>query len=172
MHVVFLIIILFIRERERQKIMQREKQAPHQEPNMGLDPRLQDHTLSQRQRLNPWATQASRIHFLSYSDTLYLFIGAFSLSAFRVIIHRYELCAFVFPEELVFLVTFSEPFSSLLLLVSFFPPLEESLLKFLTGLVKWSWTPLYVACLGKSFSLLLSCMTPLLKKELIQIGLQ
>ena len=48
MDVVFLIIILFIREteRERQKIMQREKQAPHQEPNMGLDPRLQDHTLS------------------------------------------------------------------------------------------------------------------------------
>ena len=36
----------------------------------------------------------------------------------------------------------------------FFPPLEESLLKFLTGLVKWSWTPLYVACLGKSLSLL------------------
>ena len=59
--------------------------------------------------------------FLSHSDTLYLFIGAFSLSAFRVIIQRYELCAFVFPEELVFLVTFSGPFLSLLLLVSFFP---------------------------------------------------
>ena len=40
-------------ERGGQKIRQREKQAPHQEPNMGLDPRLQDHTLSQRQRLNP-----------------------------------------------------------------------------------------------------------------------
>ena len=41
------------RERERQKIRQREKQAPHQEQNMGLDPRLQDYTLNQRQRLNP-----------------------------------------------------------------------------------------------------------------------
>ena len=41
------------RERERQKIRPREKQAPHQEPKMGLDPRLWDHTLSQRQRLNP-----------------------------------------------------------------------------------------------------------------------
>ena len=62
----FLIIILFmiVRERERQKIRQREKQAPHQEPNMGLDPRLQDYTLNQRQRLNSWATQASWILFL------------------------------------------------------------------------------------------------------------
>ena len=34
------------RERERQEIMQREKQSPHQEPSMGLDVRLQDHTLS------------------------------------------------------------------------------------------------------------------------------
>ena len=41
------------RERERLKIRQREKQGPHQEPNMGLDPRLQDHTLSQRQRVKP-----------------------------------------------------------------------------------------------------------------------
>ena len=48
--------------------------------------------------------------FLSHSDTLYLLIGAFSLSAFRVIIQGYELCAFVFPEEMVFPVTFSGPF--------------------------------------------------------------
>ena len=54
---------IYQRERERQKIMQREKQAPHQEPNMGLDPRLQDHRLSPRQRLKPWVTQASRILF-------------------------------------------------------------------------------------------------------------
>ena len=53
MDLVFLIKILFKRERERQKIRPREKQAPYQEPNMGLDPRVQDHTLSQRQRLNP-----------------------------------------------------------------------------------------------------------------------
>ena len=41
------------REIERQKIRQRENQAPHQEPNMGLDPRLQDHRLSPRQRFKP-----------------------------------------------------------------------------------------------------------------------
>ena len=45
------------RARERQKIRQREKQASHQEPIMGLDPRLQDHTLSQRQMLNPLSHQ-------------------------------------------------------------------------------------------------------------------
>ena len=55
MDLVFLITILFMRERERErpKIREREKQTPHQEPHMGLDPRLQDHTLSQRQMLNP-----------------------------------------------------------------------------------------------------------------------
>ena len=55
MDLVFLIMILFIRERERErpKIREREKQTPHQEPNMGHDPRLQDHSLSQRQMLNP-----------------------------------------------------------------------------------------------------------------------
>ena len=44
--------ILFLRdrerEREREKIREKEKQTPNQEPNMGLDPRLQDHSLSQR----------------------------------------------------------------------------------------------------------------------------
>ena len=53
MDLVFLIKILFKRERERQRHRQREKQAPHREPDVGLNPRLQDHTLSQRQRLNP-----------------------------------------------------------------------------------------------------------------------
>ena len=111
----------------------------------------------QDSRITPWfkgrsSTPEPPRHpgscFLSHSDTLYLLIGAFSLSAFRVIIQRYELCAFVFSEELVFLVMFSGPFLSLFLLVSFFPPLEESLWKFLTGLVNWSWTPLYFAYLG------------------------
>ena len=32
-------IYLFMRDRERQKHRQREKQALHREPNMGLDPR-------------------------------------------------------------------------------------------------------------------------------------
>ena len=40
------------RERERQKHRQREKQALCKEPNVGLDPRPQDHALSQRQTLN------------------------------------------------------------------------------------------------------------------------
>ena len=65
MDLVFLMTILFMRdrerEREREKIREKEKQSPHQEPNMGLDPRLQDHTLSQSQRLNPLSHQASRI---------------------------------------------------------------------------------------------------------------
>ena len=55
MDLVFLIMILFIRERERErpKIREREKKTPHEEPNMGHNPRLQDHSLSQRQMLNP-----------------------------------------------------------------------------------------------------------------------
>ena len=35
-------------ERERQRHRQREKQAVCKEPDMGLDPRSQDHDLSQR----------------------------------------------------------------------------------------------------------------------------
>ena len=40
------------RERERQRHRRREKQAPCEEPNAGLNPRPQDHALSQRQLLN------------------------------------------------------------------------------------------------------------------------
>ena len=40
------------RERARQRHRQREKQAPCGEPNVRLDPRTQDHALSQRQTLN------------------------------------------------------------------------------------------------------------------------
>ena len=40
---VFLRFYLFIHERHRQ----REKQAPCREPYVGLDPGLQDHTLSE-----------------------------------------------------------------------------------------------------------------------------
>ena len=39
-------------ERERQRHRQREKQAPGREPDVGLDPEIKDHTLSQRQALN------------------------------------------------------------------------------------------------------------------------
>ena len=39
-------------ERERQRHRQREKQAPCREPDEGLDPGLQDHTLDQREALN------------------------------------------------------------------------------------------------------------------------
>ena len=51
---IFILKILFIheRQREKQRHRQREKQAPCREPNVGLDPRSQDHTLSQRQMLN------------------------------------------------------------------------------------------------------------------------
>ena len=37
---------------QRQRHRQREEQAPCREPDMGLDPQTQDHTLSQRQMLN------------------------------------------------------------------------------------------------------------------------
>ena len=46
--------------RERQRHRLREKQVPCREPDMGLDPGSQDHTLGQRQMLNHWATQASQ----------------------------------------------------------------------------------------------------------------
>ena len=54
---------LFIHERhrERQRHRQREKQAPCREPDVGLDPELQDHTLSRRQMLNHGASQASQV---------------------------------------------------------------------------------------------------------------
>ena len=57
----FFKVYLFIRERhrERQRHRQREKQAPCGVPNVGLDPRSQDHALSRRRMLNHWVTQAS-----------------------------------------------------------------------------------------------------------------
>ena len=38
--------------RERQRYKQREKQVPHKEPDVELDPGSWDHALSQRQTLN------------------------------------------------------------------------------------------------------------------------
>ena len=39
-------------EIEKQRHRQREKQAPGREPDVGLDPKTTDHTLSQGQVLN------------------------------------------------------------------------------------------------------------------------
>ena len=50
--VLFFKIYSFIHERQTQRDRQREKQAPCREPNAGLDPGSQDHTLSLRQTLN------------------------------------------------------------------------------------------------------------------------
>ena len=51
-------------EKERGKHRHREKQAPRREPDAGLEiPGLQDHALGQKQALNRWATQGSRIAF-------------------------------------------------------------------------------------------------------------
>ena len=47
------------RERERQRHRQREKETPCRDPDVGFDPRSQDHDLSWRQAPNCWATQAS-----------------------------------------------------------------------------------------------------------------
>ena len=53
-------IYLFTKERERGRDTgKREKQAPRREPDVGLDPGLQDHALSQRQAPNRGATQGS-----------------------------------------------------------------------------------------------------------------
>ena len=41
-----------MRDTERQRHRQREKQAPSGEPDVGLDPRTQDYALSRRQTLN------------------------------------------------------------------------------------------------------------------------
>ena len=41
-----------MRNTEEQRQRQREKQAPHRDPDMGLNPWTQDHALSQRQMLN------------------------------------------------------------------------------------------------------------------------
>ena len=48
MLLIFVYVYLFMRdtERERQRHWQREKQAPHGEPDVGLDPRKQDSALS------------------------------------------------------------------------------------------------------------------------------
>ena len=61
---IYLFMIDVERERERRRHRQREKQAPCQEPDVGLDPGLQNHALGQRQELNRWATQGSLHYFL------------------------------------------------------------------------------------------------------------
>ena len=65
-------IYLFMKdtERERESETQSEKQAPHKEPDVRLDPGSWDHTLSQRQALSCWATQGS----LSYA---FLYLPSF-----------------------------------------------------------------------------------------------
>ena len=51
----FLFKILFIHSWETQRHRQREKQAPHREPDVGLDPGTPGSPLSQRQMLSCWA---------------------------------------------------------------------------------------------------------------------
>ena len=46
-------------ETEAETEAEGEFQAPHKEPDVGLDPGPQDHTLSWRQILHRWATQVS-----------------------------------------------------------------------------------------------------------------
>ena len=60
----------FIYSWETERHKQREKQAPWGESDVGLDPGFHDHTLSQRQILKCWATQASppSVVFLTKSN--------------------------------------------------------------------------------------------------------
>ena len=46
------IIYLFMKDTERQRHRQREKQSPCREPNVGLEPRPRDHALNPRQILH------------------------------------------------------------------------------------------------------------------------
>ena len=41
-----------MKDTERERCRQKEKQAPHREPDVGLDPETTDHSLSQGQVLN------------------------------------------------------------------------------------------------------------------------
>ena len=67
---------MIVTEREREAETQAEGEAGsmHQEPDVGLDPGLQDHALGQRQAPNRCATQGSRsLKFLSkVSGSLWL----------------------------------------------------------------------------------------------------
>ena len=116
MDLVFLITILFMRERERERereaenLAEREADSPPgaQYGTRSQTPGSHLESKEEAQPLEPPMHPGSCV--LSHSDALYRLIEAFSLSAFRVIIQRYELCAFVLPEVLVFLVTFSGPF--------------------------------------------------------------
>ena len=52
-----------MRDTESQRHRQTEKQAPYGEPDVVLNPGIQDQALSQRQTLNHLATQASLHEF-------------------------------------------------------------------------------------------------------------
>ena len=115
MDLVFLIMILFMRERETER--EAGRKLGRERSRLPTRSRICDSIPDSRitpgvkgRGSTPEPPRHPRSCFLRHSDTLYLLIGAFSLSAFRVIIERYELCAFVLPVELVFPVTFSGPF--------------------------------------------------------------
>ena len=55
---------LFMRDTQRQRHRQKEKQAPCEEPDVGLDPGPRDQLLSRRQMLNHRAIQASQMLWL------------------------------------------------------------------------------------------------------------
>ena len=109
MDLVFLIKILFKRERSR-KLGRERSRLPTRSPIWDSIPDSRITPGVKGRGSTPEPSRHPRSCFLSHSDTLYLLIGAFSLSAFRVIIERYELTAFVLPVELAIPVTFSGPF--------------------------------------------------------------
>ena len=61
-----------MRDTERERERQREKQAPCQELDVGLDPRTQEHTLDQKQVLNPAEPPRHPSRFIILIDTLLL----------------------------------------------------------------------------------------------------
>ena len=71
-------------ERKRQRHRQREKQAPHRETDVGLDPRSWDRALSRRQMPNGWATQASE-------HLIFLFEACIPTSSRILVSHKHVL---------------------------------------------------------------------------------
>ena len=56
-------------ERENQRHNRQRSSAPCREPDVGLDPGSRDHSLSQRQKLNCWATPASHVKTFNQNKT-------------------------------------------------------------------------------------------------------
>ena len=72
-----------MREKERQRHRQREKQAPCREPDVGLDPRSPGSCPGLKATLNRWATWAALWDIFLLSFSLALFLKSFKPFPFK-----------------------------------------------------------------------------------------